>query len=265
MKNTTELKEFAQLAQAAYALLNKLEIYGDGKSVPLMEQLKASPNGGFAEGQAVDFTNRYFVLNQFRDENTLANGGFSVNKKRVLSLLVLCVALLNACGQVDLKWSEEVQLSSGKNIIVKRAAKGKKIGEIGGPGGWEQKEMSVEIDAKDSEIFNPPVWRTAYVPVLLDYDTSRKEWLIVATFYTCQGWYDLGRPKLPYVEYRVANDGQWRIVPLDAALIGRKANMLTGVSSGGEPPLVTRKDKAERDSEAAKKYQEVVGSWQSNC
>ena len=190
-----------------------------------------------------------------------------LENKMKLPILVLCFCALAlfGCGQVDLGWSEEVQLSSGKVIVVKRAAKGEKIGEIGGPGGWEQKEMSVEIDAKDSEIFNPPVWRTAYVPVLLDYDASRKEWLIVATFYTCQGWYDLGRPKLPYVEYRVANDGTWQVTPLDTDLIGRKANMLTGVRSGGEPPLVTRKDKAERDSEAAKKYQEVVGHWQSNC
>ncbi len=39
--------------------------------------LQSSPNGGFAENQAVDFTNRYYVLNQFRDEGTAANGGFS--------------------------------------------------------------------------------------------------------------------------------------------------------------------------------------------
>lgn len=188
-----------------------------------------------------------------------------MNGKRVLSLLFFCALALLGCGQVDLRWSEEVQLSSGKTIIVKRAAKGEKIGEIGGPGGWEQKEMSVEIDAKDSEIFNPPVWRTAYVPVLLDYDASRKEWLIVATFYTCQGWYDLGRPKLPYVEYRVANSGQWRVVPLDAALIGRKTNLLTGVRSGGEPPMLTLKDKAGRGLRAGEKYRNIVGHWQSNC
>jgi pimeloyl-ACP methyl ester carboxylesterase len=39
--------------------------------------LRESPNGAFSEGQATDFTNRYRVLNQFRDYDTTANGGFS--------------------------------------------------------------------------------------------------------------------------------------------------------------------------------------------
>jgi len=69
MKTTTELKEFAQLAQASYAILNNLPIiYTDG--VPGMratsDRLKSSPNGGFADLQATDFTNRYHVLNQSR-------------------------------------------------------------------------------------------------------------------------------------------------------------------------------------------------------
>ena len=179
--------------------------------------------------------------------------------------LALCFSVLGGCGKVDLQWSEEVQLSSEKTIVVKRTAKGEKLGEIGGTGGWQQKEMSVEINARDSIAFDPPVWRTAYVPVLLDYDASQKEWLIVATFYTCQGWYDLGRPALPYVEYRVADGGQWRVVPLDKELIGRKTNMLSGVSSGGEPPLLTLKEKKNRDLDAGKKYRNIIGYWQSNC
>lgn len=77
MKTTTELKEFAQLSQAAYALLNDESIYRGIDTRRTMDLLKASPNGGFAEGQALDFTNRYLVLHQFRDEETLANGGFS--------------------------------------------------------------------------------------------------------------------------------------------------------------------------------------------
>ena len=39
--------------------------------------LKSSPNGGFAAGQATDFTSRYSVLNQFRDDTPTAEGGFS--------------------------------------------------------------------------------------------------------------------------------------------------------------------------------------------
>lgn len=75
MKTTTELKEFAQLAQASYALLNKSTFYKN--DVTTKTALQESPNGAFADIQATDFTNRYSVLNQFRDFNTTANGGFS--------------------------------------------------------------------------------------------------------------------------------------------------------------------------------------------
>ena len=78
MKTTTELKEFAQLAQAAYALLNNTSVYADsGLFKVTTDLLQSAPNGGFAEGEAVDFTNRYRVLNQYRDDSTPANGGFS--------------------------------------------------------------------------------------------------------------------------------------------------------------------------------------------
>ena len=75
MKTTTELKEFAQLAQASYAILNLPSIYKN--ALATKNALQESPNGAFADQQAVDFTNRYDVLNQFRDNNPTAAGGFS--------------------------------------------------------------------------------------------------------------------------------------------------------------------------------------------
>lgn len=178
---------------------------------------------------------------------------------------VAVMVMTAGCGEVDLRWSEEVRLSGGDVIVVKRGAKGEKLGEIGGAGGWEQKEMSVEIDVPPPGAARPPVWRSAYVPMLLDYDAKRKEWLIVATFYTCQGWYDLGRPKLPYVEYRVGEGGQWAVVPLEPELFGRRPNLLTGVRSGGEPSLLTQEAKKQRDTNAADKYRRVVDRWVTNC
>ncbi|MDI1237119.1 MAG: calcium-binding protein [Polaromonas sp.] len=78
MKTTTELKEFAQLAQASYALLNDSLLYIDVPPYTRTKTaLQSSPNGAFAEGQAADFTNRYRVLNQFREDSPTAEGGFS--------------------------------------------------------------------------------------------------------------------------------------------------------------------------------------------
>ncbi len=183
---------------------------------------------------------------------------------RKIAVLALCALTLTACGDVNLIWSEEVVLSSSKTIVVKRGATGEKLGEIGGSGGWEQKEMWVEIKGEPLGVFTPPTWRTAYVPMLLDYDAEKSEWLIVATFYTCQGWTDLGKPKLPYVEYRVAEKSEWRVVPLESELYGRKANMLTGVRSGGEPSLVTVPDKTTRDRGAGESFRKIVSQWHSN-
>lgn len=174
------------------------------------------------------------------------------------------VGAVTGCGQVDLRWSEEVQLTDGQVMVVKRTAKGEKLGEIGGSGGWEQTEMSIEIEASPSES-EPPVWRSAFVPVLLDYQKQEKTWSVVATFYTCTGWYDLGRPELPYVEYQSRNGGQWEIVPLEQRLIGQKTNLLSDVHSGGEPAFLSLEAKKGRGNNAGAKYREIVAVWHTNC
>lgn len=177
--------------------------------------------------------------------------------------IILGVGVLTSCGQVDLQWSEEVELADGQVMVVKRAAKGEKQGELGGPGGWEQTEMSLAVE-KAAEGMQFPIWRTAYVPILLDYQESEETWSVVATFYYCQGWYDLGRPKLPYVEYQSKDGGPWAIVPLEQRLIGRETNLLTGPRAGGEPAFLSLRDKKGRDDNAADRFRRIVASWREN-
>ena len=57
--NTTQLKEFVQLGQAAYAKFSESEDASDS--------LVSAPNGPFAEGEAKQFTDRYGVLDQYTD------------------------------------------------------------------------------------------------------------------------------------------------------------------------------------------------------
>ena len=171
---------------------------------------------------------------------------------------------LAGCGEVDLKWSEEVQLDDGQIIVIKRTAKGEKQGELGGPGGWEEKEMSIALEkAAEEQAF--PIWQTAYVPILLDYQASEKTWSVVATFYYCTGWYNLGRPKLPYVEYQSKNGGPWTVVPLEERLIGRKTNLLTGPRSEGEPSFLSLQDKKGRGDNAADRFRRIIQSWRTTC
>ena len=174
---------------------------------------------------------------------------------------------LTACdsGPKLLAWQEEVQLKSGDVITVKRTAKSKSFGEIGGPGGWENEGMALVIE-KPKKPDDPPIWDFPFVPVVFDRDDNTKEWFMVATFYSCQSWYDLGRPKLPYTEYRLKN-GVWQKVELSTSVIGMKANMLTGIRSGGEPPLIDMTSKRQRmsDPRIAKKYSQIVSTWSTGC
>lgn len=62
--NTTQLKEFAQLSQASYALFMPTSF---GNSVLTIRQLREALNGAFSATQAELFTNRYVVLHQFTD------------------------------------------------------------------------------------------------------------------------------------------------------------------------------------------------------
>jgi len=196
------------------------------------------------------------------DEDVAAAAAGKLKLLTLLTLL-LAAAVLNACGNVDVSWKEEVKLADGQIIIVKRTAEGKALGEVGGPGGWRATRMTLEIDRPNLP-HKPPAWSERWVPMLFDYDPVAKQWFLVATFYTCIDWYDLGRPRLPYVQYR-ALDGRWEEVPLDPKLFGRPANLLTGVNARGEPGLVSIEAKEREDRGADKTFRQIVDAWSNQC
>lgn len=180
----------------------------------------------------------------------------------VARLLTFAGAMVLAgCGEVNLQWSEEVRLEGGQIVLAERTARGKKYSELGGPKGWNQTEMSVVITKAPNGIKLPPEWRAAYVPALLDYQPSSSSWSIVATFYYCETWYELGRPMPPYIEYQSINGSPWKRVPLEERFIDRKTNLLTGPRSDGEPSLVTIADKELRQRSAAPKYKHILRKW----
>ena len=185
---------------------------------------------------------------------------------RVLVILMLLLVQV-ACdaGPKVIKWQEDVKLKSGEVIRVNRTAKAKPFGEWGGPGGWENEGMTLQI-ANPDKADNPPLWDAKFVPIVFDRDDKTNEWFMVATFYSCESWYELRRPKLPYIEYRLKN-GAWQQVALSPSLIGREANMETGVRSGGEPPLLDLNAKRERmvDGRIAKEYKKIVAEWTTGC
>lgn len=181
----------------------------------------------------------------------------------VWGLITLVIHKLATCGHVDVHWKEEVLLASGQTIVVKRTAKGETLFELGGPGGWRSTVMTLEVINPKSPA-NPPLWSERWVPMIFDVDPDTGQWFVIATFYMCDDWAALGKPKLPYVQFRVA-DGRWERAPLDDRFFGRQANMLTGPSSGGEPSLITLKEKESRNIMAGEAYRHVLSVWPKSC
>ena len=97
--------------------------------------------------------------------------------------------------------------------------------------------------------------------MLLDYESSTHSWSLVATFYYCETWYQLGRPVPPYIQYRSTNGSAWTHVPLEERFVERRTNLLTGPSSDGEPELVTVADKERRERSAVQRFQRILRKW----
>lgn len=186
------------------------------------------------------------------------------NRTRYLAPILLALCLLAACGPKKLAWTEEVQLQSGEVLLTRRTALAEPFGQIGGTGGWENEGMTVEIVAPVKPD-NPGPWSAKFVPLVFDRDPDTREWFMVATFYSCASWNGLGRPKLPYTEFRFRN-GQWLQQALSERFIGRVGNMLTDIRSGGEPNhTLVSKQLLMSDTRIAPKYLRVLATWQTNC
>ena len=119
---------------------------------------------------------------------------------------------------------ENVKLEGGEQIVIERSAKLRANAIAGGGGGSFNEGMTLLI-TKPIKPDNPGQWSAKYVPILLDRDPATQEWVIVATFFHCQSWEALGRPKLPYTEYRY-RQGAWVQQTLSPQWIGREINVL---------------------------------------
>ena len=186
-------------------------------------------------------------------------------------VFVVVAALWLVFSDPSMNWHEEVQLQSGDVIVIKRTARFSENWIAGGGGGSFNRGMTIEFDSPDKS-YNPTIWSGLYVPMILDRDPDTNEWTIIATFYHCDGWYDIGRPALPYTAYRY-REGKWLQQSMEPKWIGRKANVLvTDLASrnaidSSKPILtVSRKEKEVTDRpSAAPKYKSILDKWTTGC
>ena len=183
---------------------------------------------------------------------------------------VLVGLTLGACGDPHMEWNEQVKLQSGEVNVVARTAKFSENWVAGGGGGSFNKGMTLRIE-QPSKPDNPGVWDARFVPLVLDRDPETQEWFIVATFFHCDSWYDLGRPKLPYTEYRFRN-GHWIQQTLTQKWLGREANVLpvdlsnkTAIAESKPALTVERKEGMLYNPAIPSKYKRVIDEWTSGC
>jgi len=184
-----------------------------------------------------------------------------------LRLILLCTLVLMTvnCSRMNIAWKEEVRLSDGRLIVVKRIAKGGITRDIAMRAtGWEPGQTTLRIAQEDGTV-NPPVWRSALIPVVMDYDSASSTWSVVATHLSCVTWYDMGRPASQYVQYISVDGEAWRVVPLQQGWDGRRANLLTHIRPAGEPRLLREADKEMLWRRGSVPYKWISTSWKTNC
>lgn len=185
-------------------------------------------------------------------ESLAEKGGFSMKiagataaLEHALRLILLCtlVVTMGGCSRMSESWKEEVRLSDGRLIVVKRTARGTITRDMAmRETGWEPRETTLRIAQAEGNV-NPPVWRSALIPVVMDYDPASSTWSVAATHLSCVTWYDMGRPASQYVQYISVGGEAWRVVPLQPGWAGRRANLLTHIRPTGQPRLLLEADK----------------------
>lgn len=180
--------------------------------------------------------------------------------------------MLGGCGDPHMEWKEQVKLQSGEVIVVERTAKFSENWVAGGGGGSINKGMTLQV-VQPSKSDNPGVWDARFVPIVLDRDPETQEWFMVATFFHCDSWYELGRPRLPYTEYRFRNR-RWVQQPLTQKWIGRDANVLpadlsnrAAIAETKPTMTVERKAGILNDPAISPEFKRIVDQWPTgnNC
>jgi hypothetical protein len=133
------------------------------------------------------------------------------------------------------------------------------------PGRWGVGAMSVEVTQWPEHWTPPPLWRshTDLVPILIDYQTQKNTWTVIASFYYRGAWERAGYPALPYIEYQSKNGESWQIVPLEDRVIGFKTNLLAHPNPKGEPDFVSAHDIHARNLQAGSFFEKIVSKWET--
>ncbi|RKV83934.1 MAG: hypothetical protein D8H97_06820 [Neisseria sp.] len=157
----------------------------------------------------------------------------------LLISLALFSSILIGCKRQNFPtgatWLEEIQLSNGKVITVRRTFAGKPYYQ---GNGYELRPTSDNVEVVDSKgLTIPPVWENKWRPLILDQDAQGVWYIVVISYLGCD---ELS--SFPYSLYKV-NNGQWQQVKFDRTLEGQKANLDETIKLKNVPLLLKLQDK----------------------
>lgn len=187
------------------------------------------------------------------------------NLARIISL----ACLLSACGggppQPEMReWTEDVLLSPGRTIQVKRTVAFDESNSLSGDA-YNAVEREATI-AFTGELAYLPVWRQPLMALVLYQDSSNEEWVIVATSTSCEVWRARGKPEPLYWEFRLVS-GSWMETALSPESVGKPANLLHRYRRESDDPYITVEDRRrlEAGSQMNRRFRSVVKDEKVSC
>lgn len=150
--------------------------------------------------------------------------------------------VIGAWFQKTISFSEEVSLTDGRKVVVKR---------------WEHLKRSCEgfscgwgLGIAEIKLPDSPSWESpGLVPLMLDIDANGRP-VVLGKPSTCGDHVRMNKPIPPYLQFEFV-DSAWRQTSIDRRFHGREANLLIAPNwDGGERSLVTLVEKAKRNTSA---------------
>ncbi len=140
-------------------------------------------------------------------------------------------------GDVNPRWSEQVRLPDGTDVMVLRQAKGNVWAKLESrPDSWFPTEYILDLPRLGAA-GAAPQWNSTLRPVLLDRDLSSGNWFVVAEPLGCNAWSAMGKPNPPYYVF-VLDDKRWVRTQLPNSFVGRRPNLLLTPWFSGEQKVV---------------------------
>jgi hypothetical protein len=162
-------------------------------------------------------------------------------------------------------WSEEVQLSDGRTVEIDRYVKFDSSNSLAGDA-FSSTDVVSTLRLKTDKSSSIPTWEVPLVPIVLYFDETTHEWVIVATTGSCETWAQRGSPNPPYWEYRLKNRS-WTQVRVSDSSYGRKTNLFFDYEQGVPSQRLTMESKEFilSHNNFGESWRSVVAGFDSNC